>query len=187
MPPACAQTLAQIDSSPCSELPLFRFLAWALRTSPNHRRCHRARARRATTSASAAAAATVHAAATAAPTARVSHLSQRPPTNTSTRGGLCLHSRIAPQLSRCTSATQLYLQASSAQQQYIAVLQSRFVRGRSHWWSSYHSAQFVNSALVCDARLLLSFCSDLLLRAMCLPSFALFCVASSSALPAQIE
>ena len=66
---------------------------------------------------------------------RVSPHFQRPPTHTSTQSGLCLHRGIAPQLSGRISATQLRLQASSVQQQYIAVLQSRFVRRHLHRWS----------------------------------------------------
>ena len=46
-----------------------------------------------------------------------------------------MHNGIAPQRSGRNSATQLYLQATSAQQQYTAVLQSRFVRKQSHSWS----------------------------------------------------
>ena len=87
---------------------------------------------------------------------RVSPHSQRPPTHASTQSGLCLHRGIAPQLAGRISATQLRLQASSAQQQYIAVLQSRFVRRRLHWWSPKHHKHSAKSVLVFARRLLLT-------------------------------
>ena len=94
---------------------------------------------------------------------------------TSVTGGLCLHSGIAPQLSGRISATQLCLQASSAQQQYIAVLQSRFVRRRWHLWPPQKCKLFARPAVgIYCARLLLTLFSCLRLHPSCLPSFALF-------------
>ena len=59
---------------------------------------------------------------------------------------LRLHGGVAPQLSGRVSATQLPLQASSAQQQYIAVLQSRFVRRRARRRGLPTTGTFAKSA-----------------------------------------
>ena len=105
---------------------------------------------------------------------------------TSVTGGLCLHSGIAPQLSGRISATQLCLQASSAQQQYIAVLQSRFVRRRCHLWPPQKSNLSARSAVgIYCAGLLLSCFLVFVFTQSAYQASPFFCVASSPTLIEQ--